>query len=238
MLLKKRLALLLSLTLLGANAPVFAAGILVFDATAQLENAHQWAQELKEWEDTAKHFNLQIDAYKAQLATATGLRDIGGFVNQAKGLTSDLKNLQKNGMSLNSVLNSGGMSGELDSIYRKYSMFDTCNESSSASYIETCKQAVVNKAVALEDSEVVQQKISTTLDDVSNLSYRIENAKDSKEAQDLANTLSLKTVQLNALTAQWEMNVKQAEMRDSLLKDKQQKAFRQRQSSASVPTFN
>ncbi|HDX9051771.1 TPA: type IV secretion system protein [Yersinia enterocolitica] len=236
--LKKRLPLLLALTLWGANAPVFASGILVFDATQQLENAQQWAKELSQWKETAQHYTSQIDAYKAQLATATGLRDIGSFVNQAKGLTSDLKNLQKNGLSLNSVLNSGGMSGELESIYSKYSMFDTCHDSGSASYVETCKQTVVNKAVALEDSEVVQQKISSTLDDVSNLSYRIENAKDAKEAQDLANTLSLKTVQLNALTTQWEMNVKQAEMRDSMLKDKQLKAFRKQQSEASIPTFN
>jgi type IV secretion system protein VirB5 len=94
---------------------------------------------------------------------------------------------------------------------------------------------VVNKAVALEDREALQKKISSTLDDVSNLSYRIENAK---EAQDLANTLSLKTVQLNALTRQWEMNVKQAEMCDDLLKDKKQKAFRKQQSEASIPTFH
>lgn len=234
----KKITLLLSLTFTGGGAPVFASGILVFDAAAQLENAQQWAKELNQWKETAQHYTAQIDAYKAQLATATGLRDIGSFVNQAKGLTSDLKNLQKNGMSLNSLLNSGSMNSDLDGIYKKYSMFDTCNGIGSAAYVETCKQTVVNKAVALEESDVVQQKISTTLDDVSNLSYRIENAKDAKEAQDLANTLSLKTVQLNALTAQWEMNVKQSEMRDNLLKDKQQKAFRKRQSEAPIPTFN
>jgi type IV secretion system protein VirB5 len=93
--LKKRLALLLALTLSGANAPVFAAGILTFDAAAELANAQQWAKELNQWKETAQHYSSQMDAYKAQLATATGLRDIGSFVNQAKGLTSDLKNLQK-----------------------------------------------------------------------------------------------------------------------------------------------
>lgn len=227
----------LLLCLLGAAAPTFAAGIIVFDPTAKLENAEQWAKELRQWENTAKHYTSQIDAYKAQLATATGLRDIGSFVNQAKGLTADLKNLQKNGVSLNGLLNSGGMSGELDSIYSKYSMFDTCDQGSQ-SYVETCKQAVVNKAIALEDSEVVQQKITDTLNDVSQLSLRLESAADSKESQDLANTLSLKTVQLNALTTQWEMNAKQAEMRDRMLKDKQLKAFRKQQSEASIPTFH
>ncbi|BET64946.1 type IV secretion system protein [Yersinia pseudotuberculosis] len=228
----------LLLCLLGAAAPTFAAGIIVFDPTAKLENAEQWAKELRQWENTAKHYTSQIDAYKAQLATATGLRDIGSFVDQAKGLTADLKNLQKNGTSLNSLLSSGGMSGELDSIYSKYSMFDTCNSKRSQSYIDNCKQSVVNKAIALEGSEAVQQKITETLNDVSQLSLRLENATDSKESQDLANTLSLKTVQLNALTTQWEMNAKQAEMRDNLLIDKKQKAFSKQQSEAPIPTFH
>ncbi|AJJ53063.1 type IV secretion system s family protein (plasmid) [Yersinia pseudotuberculosis IP 32953] len=229
----------LLLCLLGAAAPTFAAGIIVFDPTAKLENAEQWAKELRQWENTAKHYTSQIDAYKAQLATATGLRDIGSFVNQAKGLTADLKNLQKNGTSLNSLLSSGGsMSGELEQLYSKYSMFDICNDNESAPFINTCKQTVVNKAIALEESEAVQQKITETLNDVSQLSLRLENATDSKESQDLANTLSLKTVQLNTLTTQWEMNAKQSEMRDKLLIDKQQKAFSKQQSEAPIPTFH
>lgn len=238
MLLKNRISLLLVFTLWGANVPAFASGILVFDAASEASNIQQWAKEFKQWQETAQHYSSQMNAYKDQLATATGLRDVGNFVNQAKGLTADLKNLQKNGISLNSLLNSGGMSSELNSIYSKYSMFDTCNKGQSSAYVETCKQRVVNKAVALEESEGVQQKINDTLSDVSQLSYRIENAKDSKESQDLANSLTLRTVQLNALTTQWEMSVKQSEMRDNLLNDKQQKAYRQRQSEATVPTFH
>ena len=46
----------------------------------------QWAQELKRWMETARHYQSQIQAYKDQLATATGVRDIADFVDQAKGL--------------------------------------------------------------------------------------------------------------------------------------------------------
>ncbi len=235
--LRKRLILPLTVALLCGNTAAFA-GMAVFDAHSAATNTKQWAQELKQWKETAAHYSAQMNAYQAQLAAATGQRDINSFVSQARGLASDLNALQNNGMSLNSLLHSdGGMSPELDTVYSKYSMFDTCNGSQSPATVNTCKQIVVNKAVALEESEVVQRKISDTLKDVSQLARRIENAKDLKESQDLASALSLKTVQLNALTTQWEMSVKQSEMRDNLLKDKQQKEFRQQQSDATIPTF-
>ncbi|MDC9067864.1 type IV secretion system protein [Escherichia coli] len=37
-------------------------------------------------------------------------------------------------------------------------------------------------------------KISDTLSDISNLASRIENAKDSKESQDLANVVSARSI--------------------------------------------
>ncbi|MFC3192447.1 type IV secretion system protein [Pseudocitrobacter faecalis] len=39
--------------------------------------------------------------------------------------------------------------------------------------------------------------MSDTLSDISNLASRIENAKDSKESQDLANVVSARSIQLN-----------------------------------------
>ncbi|MBA1413892.1 type IV secretion system protein VirB5, partial [Klebsiella pneumoniae] len=60
----------------------------------------QWAQELKRWMETARHYQSQIQAYKDQLATATGVRDIADFVDQAKGLKADLEKLRKPGQAL------------------------------------------------------------------------------------------------------------------------------------------
>jgi len=42
---------------------------------------------------------------------------------------------------------------------------------------------------------------------------------------------------LNVLSTQWEMNIKSAEQRDKLLEAKRQKAFREQQAKASVPTY-
>lgn len=188
---------------------------------------------------TAQHYQDQIQAYKDQLATQTGLRDIVGLVNQGKSLKNDILNLQKQGISLDDLLTSSNApSGALDSLYNKYKDFDVCDAKQAAAYINICKQETVNKAWAIEQTTDVQQQVSDALDDISNLSDRVANAKDSKESQDLANSIQLKTVQLNTLTTQWEMNVKASEQRDKLLEEKRHKAWNQQQLQAPVLQFN
>ncbi|MCI4005100.1 type IV secretion system protein, partial [Dickeya dianthicola] len=84
----------------------------------------------------------------------------------------------------------------------------------------------------------VQDRMTGTLNDIADLSDRIANAKDSKESQDLANAVAAKSVQLNALTSQWEMSVRQAEQRATLLEQQRQNAFNEQQLAAPVPDFN
>lgn len=200
----------------------------------------QYATDAQNWLKTVEQYKSQLNAYQSQLATATGVRNVQDFLSQAKGLSNDLKNLQKNGISLNDLLaNTGGSySSTLNGLYSKYNMFDTCYESATESVADTCKQMVINKAVAVEDTTAVQDKINSTVSDISTLVSRIEMSEDAKESQDLANTITSKSVQLNALTTQWEMSVKQSELRDGLLKDKQQKAYRKRMSEGTIPIFN
>lgn len=214
-----------------------ATGIPVVDALGNLERVNEWTQHLEQWKSTVQHYQSQLDAYKQQLATATGVRDVQAFFSEAKSLTNDLKNLQQNGISLNDLLtnSSGSYSSTLDSLYNKYKMFDTCSSASSA---DTCKQQVINKAVALEDTADVQQKISSTVGDISTLTSRVESSADLKESQDLANAITTKSVQLNALTTQWEMNVKQAELRDKMLTSQRQYNFEQQQLKAPVADLN
>ncbi|EKN6275829.1 MULTISPECIES: TrbJ/VirB5 family protein [Enterobacterales] len=217
-----------------------ATGIPVVDAMSNLEQVNEWAQHLEQWQSTVKQYESQLNAYKSQLATATGVRNVQDFLSQAKGLSSDLKNLQQNGISLNDLLtNSGGSySSALNSLYSKYKMFDTCDATQTQSYADTCKQIVINRAVAVEDTTAVQEKINSTVSDIATLASRVEMSQDAKESQDLANTITSKSVQLNALTTQWEMSVKQSELRDQMLTSQRQKAHRQQQLSAPVADLN
>ncbi|MCA6982190.1 type IV secretion system protein, partial [Pectobacterium brasiliense] len=171
----------------------------------------------------------------------TGIRDIQGFLREAKSLKNDIEHLRKNGISLDDLLTnpSGYYSSDLQRLYKKYQSFDICNQSSSSQrYLESCKQLVLNQAVSIENTSDVQNKINSTLNDISDLSDRIANAKDSKESQDLANAVAAKSVQLNALTSQWEMSVKQAEQRSVMLTQQRQKAFNEQQLTSPIPDFN
>ncbi|EBS9706922.1 type IV secretion system protein VirB5 [Salmonella enterica] len=225
--------------LFAASIPqAFSGGILVFDATAQLENVRQWAKEAKQWMETAQHYKDQIQAYKSQLATATGVRDIADFVDQAKSLKADLEKLRKPGQALNDLLLSGGSSGQFDALYEKYKIFDTCNAERSGNYANVCKQQVINKAIQLEQTDEIQNQVSQTLGEINSLSNRVALAKDSKESQDLANSIQLKSVMLNTLTTQWEMSVKAAEKREKALEAERVKQWNQQQLTAPTVDLN
>lgn len=216
------------------------AGIPVFDEVANASNIQQWAEKLQQWQQTVQHYQSQMNAYKQQLATATGIRDVQAFLNQAKNLTADIKNLKNRGISLNDLLTGSGGSyaGELNRLYDKYKLFDNCPENASEAYRDRCKQMLLNQAVSVEDTSDIQEKISDTLSDISNLASRIENAKDSKESQDLANVVSARSIQLNALTTQWEMSVKQSEMRNQLLAEQRRKAQAEQMRTAPIADLN
>ncbi|UVD98958.1 type IV secretion system protein [Pectobacterium parvum] len=230
----------LALSLL-VSTPALSAGIPVFDAASNTESINQWVQKLQQWQETVTHYKSELDAYKQQLAAATGIRDIQGFLREAKSLKNDIENLRKNGISLDDLLTnpSGYYSSDLQRLYSKYQSFDICNQSSSSQrYLESCKQLVLNQAVSIENTSEVQNRFNSTLNDISDLSDRIANAKDSKESQDLANSVAAKSVQLNALTSQWEMSVKQAEQRSVMLTQQRQKAFNEQQLVSPIPDFN
>ncbi|KYQ97032.1 type IV secretion system protein VirB5 [Serratia plymuthica] len=232
--------ILLAFSLL-ISTQAMSAGIPVFDAVQNTESMNQWIQKLQQWQETVTHYRSELDAYKQQLATATGVRDVQAFLREAKSLKTDIDNLRQNGISLDDLLSnqSGSYSSELNSLYNKYKTFDTCNPSSTSQrYLDSCKQMILNQAVAIENTSEVQNKITGTLGDISDLSDRIANAQDSKESQDLANAIAAKSVQLNALTSQWEMSVKQTEQRATLLEQQKQKAFEQQQLTAPVADLN
>ncbi|HAF4904097.1 TPA: type IV secretion system protein VirB5, partial [Salmonella enterica] len=54
-------------------SPLAHAGIPVLVDADPLREA-EWLKEAQRWMDTAKHYQSQIQAYKDQLATATGVR--------------------------------------------------------------------------------------------------------------------------------------------------------------------
>lgn len=221
------------------SSSVFSSGIPVVDAVGNAQELAHWTEKLKQWTETVQHYKSQLQAYKDQLATATGIRDIQGLVAQGRSLKNDITNLQKQGISLDDLLTSGNApTGALDSLYNRFKDYDVCDAKQAASYINICKQETVNKAWALEQTSEVQERISDALNDISNLTDRLANSKDIKESQDLANAVQAKSIQLNVLSQQWEMNMRASEQRDKLLKEKRKQAKQQSQIEASVADLN
>ena len=168
------------------SAQAFSAGIPVFDAVQNTESINQWMQKLQQWEDTVTHYKSELDAYKKQLATATGVRDIQGFLSDARSLKTDIDNLRKNGISLDDLLTTqnSSYSSELQNLYSKYKSFSVCSPEQegikSQALADSCKQMILNQAMAIENTTDVENRINSTLSDISDLSDRISNAQDSK----------------------------------------------------------
>lgn len=235
---KKKLFFRLAIFVMGIiSLNVSAKGILVFDLTSKIENAQQWAREAQQWVKTAQHYKNQIAAYEQQLAAATGVRDIASFVNQVKDLKADLDRLRQPGQTLNELLLSGGSPSQFAPLYEKYKMFETCTPQSK-SYVNICKQQVINKAIQLEQTHEVQKQVTKALGEINRLSRRVTLSKDLKESQDLANSIQLKSVMLNTLTTQWEMSIKAAEQREKTLQDERIKRWNQQQLNAPTPDLN
>jgi len=79
---------------------------------------------------TAQHYQSQIQAYKDQLATATGIRNIAAFTNELSNLQSELTNIYKQGNSYISDFTSnpeGALSSQAKNLFSKYGAFDMCN---------------------------------------------------------------------------------------------------------------
>lgn len=217
-----------------------AAGVPVFDTVANTNNIQQWAEKLQQWQQTVVHYKDQLNAYKEQLATATGIRDVQAYLSQARSLANDIKNLKSRGISLNDLLtNTGGSyASELNTLYNKYKAFDSCPEKASEAYQNSCKQMLLNQAVAIEDTTEIQERIDDTLSDIADLASRIQYSQDIKESQDLANVVNARSIQLNALTTQWEMSVKQTELRNQLLAEQRRKAHAEQMRNAPITSFN
>lgn len=236
---KKNLIAAATATMIFSSA-AHSTGVPVVDILANTTSVNQWIQKLAQWTETVQHYKDQMDSYKSQLATATGVRDVQAFLNQAKSLANDIKAMSARGISLNDLLTNpnGSYTSDLNSLYDKYKVFDSCAEGATGAYLESCKKMVINQAAAIEDTTEVQNKIADTLDDIASLSNRIQYSKDSKESQDLANVVSARSIQLNALTTQWEMSVKQAEQRSKMLEAQKHKEFSQQQRNAPVADLN
>lgn len=82
----------LAATLICCSASAFAigSGVIVHDAKSALDTAAQWVKEAKQWEN-------ELTAYKDELLTKTGIRDVQGLVQDAQSVSKELTQIYDQG---------------------------------------------------------------------------------------------------------------------------------------------
>lgn len=221
------------------SASSFAAvGIPVADNPAAIVRAVEWAQLGAQWAKTLTQYKNELSAYKSQLETATGSRDIGGFMGEIKNLKGQLDGYKKRSITLDDMLSSsGGLSTDAERIFNKYKLFELCKGQDQVT-MDGCKEDVVNKAATLETAETISKELRAKINDASALAARAERSKDSKESQDLSNAIGIKNMEITALQTQWNIYTQQSQAREKLLEEKRSAAFRKRQGEGQIPRFN
>lgn len=233
-------SLLLSM-LIGSSFTAYAGIPVAVDADPMrdVQWAQDWGQKIKEWTDTAAHYKSQIQAYKDQLATATGVRDIASFTNELSNLQSELTTIYKQGNSYISNFTSdptGSLSSEAQGLFKKYGAFDMCN-SGVNSTDNLCKAKVVSTAASIEQGNVINKQLSNAMSQIQTLSSRIESSKDIKDSQDLANSLQAQSLKMQAIKMQYDVWESKNKSDGEMLKQQEYAEYRMRQKNAQIPDF-
>jgi len=220
-------------------SPAFSSGIPVVDVAGNLQEMTHWLERVKQWENTVKHYDTQINAYKDQLATATGVRNIAAFTSELSNLKSEMQGIYNQGDSYLKNFSSnptGALSGQAESLFKKYGAFNMCN--TGVSQNDTlCKAKVVTMAANIEQGAEISNKLSDSMKQISTLSQRIEGSRDIKESQDLANSLQAQSLKMQAIKMQYDVWESKNSADEKIAEAQQKASFRKQQSEGKIPTF-
>jgi type IV secretion system protein VirB5 len=220
--------------------PAFSSGIPVVDVAGNAQELLHWTEKVKQWGETVRHYETQINAYKDQLATATGVRNIGAFTSELMNLKSELQGIYNQGDSYLKNFSSnptGALSTEAESLFKKYGAFNMCNTGVSQSD-SLCKAKVVTMAANIEQGSEISKKLSDSMQQISRLSQRIEGAQDIKESQDLANSLQAQSLKMQAIKMQYDVWSSKNSADEKIAEAQQKASFRKQQAEGKIPTFN
>ncbi len=219
-----------------ASTLLNATGIPVVDAAANAQIAAQnmktlaeYAERAKRWTDTVIHYRQQIQSYKNELESKTGIRDTVQFVkdvrkfNQfAKRYGSDFLKLSDDILNDNSLL-----SIEARRLYDKYNIFDECRDKE---FLEKsiCQNKLARKTKELVVYEKFGKQIDEITDNVNELSVKLANSGDIKESNDINNAISAQMAKLELTKTQIELMNAQNIRQEQIEKAQEEKLRYQR----------
>jgi len=189
-------------SLYSVNTLAVGGGVIVHDAQSALDTAHQWAEEAKQWaKDT--------QAYKDELLSKTGIRDVQALVEDAQSVQSQYQDIYNSGKSFYTDYVTNGkanFSSNVQSILDKYDVTTTCkNLGYSGTAIQGCEAQFADKLGNIGFSDDLIGKMDRAQNRLSGLINKVKNSKDPKETADATNALALENVQFEKMKFQYEM---------------------------------
>ncbi len=217
------------LTLSLSMSLLFSGGIPVIDGASIAQNLAEFAKEAMRWTKTIAHHKKQIEAYKKQLATQLGIRDVIAFEKAIEDIykTKEMWNFEEIDKSFKS---NNWLSNKAEELMKKFMSYDYCKNYKEDKQ-EFCygKQRVpFENILFLEDR---QRTISKQVKQINDLIKKVKNSKDIKETADISAMIQAKIAGLNAEKIQLDLyNSRQTQLekvrQDRMLQEMRSVAYK------------
>ncbi len=195
---------------------VFGAGIPVIDAVsnaqqlaAHVETIATWAKEAQRWVETAQHYKAQLESYRDELLTKTGIRDSVSFLKDLDRLQEYSKMYGDDYLKLGTaLLNENTVIGsQAKQLFEKYNVFDRCSNKTEWKK-ESCENTLIREVTTIATVTSTAELVKESQEILQDLSKKVSNSQDIKESQDLANAINIEIAQLQATQMKLDMLTK------------------------------
>ena len=183
----------------AAGIPTVDVGNIAQAVISNTADAAEYAKQATRWTETIAHYKKQITAYKDELLSKTGIRDLGSAFQDLKNIYEDSMSTYKNIDSFREKVLAdpmGFVDGELKEYYNKYMIFQRCNYIREENQKKLCLAESLAGVAELASLEIIEANAKNAHKNMEKLSKKVQNSKDIKESQDLANTLNLQLIAL------------------------------------------
>ena len=114
------------------------------------------------------------------------------------------------------------LSGKIGEAYKKYTLFDRCDGIDGKEDKARCMLDLITYAAEEENLKGTAKGLDTISETINDLGKKLQQAKDIKEAQDIANAIASEGVKVQVIQAQMDMQYKAAATK-RMIKEEQAK---------------
>lgn len=186
----------------STSAFALGSGVIVHDAKSSIDTAAQWVKEAKQWQS-------ELTAYKDELLTKTGVRDVQGLVQDAQSVSSELTKIYEQGNAFidDYIKNpDAALSQQAKTLLSDYKVTDTCKGLGySGDLVKGCEASFLSQLAGVEYGNQLEDKLKEDNKSMKDLIDQVKNAKDTKATQDATNAVSLENMKFEKLKFQYEM---------------------------------